>query len=67
MERKINLKKNVRVAMKDSNSNNRLAEDIKKKAYDMARHVQYLKDELKDSRDKLNCLQVEVINIHRLK
>ena len=25
----------------------------------MARHVQYFKDELEDSRDKANCLKVE--------
>ena len=33
----------------------------------MARHVQYLKDNLEDSRDKANCLQVEVVNLQGLK
>ena len=67
VEREANLNKDVRVAMKNANSNERLAEDINKKAYDMSRHVQYLKDELEYSRDKVNCLQVEVVNIQGLK
>ena len=46
VEREAKLTKDVRVEMKNSNSNNKLAEDIKKNAYDIARHVQYLKDEL---------------------
>ena len=33
----------------------------------MARDVQYLEDELEDSIDKANCLQVEVVNIQGLK
>ena len=53
------MKKDFRVAIKNSNSNEKLAEDIKKKEYEMARHVQYIKDEMDDSRDKANCLQVE--------
>ena len=59
--------KDVRVATKNADSNEKSAEDRKKKAYDMARHVQYLKDEIEDSRDKSNCLQVEVVNIQGLK
>ena len=59
--------KDVRVAMKNDNYNKKLAEDRKKKAYDMASHFQYLKDELEDSRDKVNYLQVEVVNIQGLK
>ena len=62
-----NLKKDVKVAMKNANSNEKLSEDRKKKAYDMAINVQYLKDELEDSRDKANCLQVKVINLQVLK
>ena len=46
MEREDKLMKGVRVEMKNVNSNNKLAEDIKKKACDLARHIQYLKDEL---------------------
>ena len=61
------LTKYVRVAMKNANSNRKLSQDRKKKAYDMDRHIQYLKDELKDPRDKANCLQVEVINLQGLK
>ena len=63
MEREANLKKDVRVAIKNSNSNEKSAKDRNKKAYDMARHVQSLKDELEDSRDKASCLQVEVVNL----
>ena len=59
--------KDVRVAMKNTKSKEKLAEDRKKKAYDMARHVQYLRDELDDSRYKANCLQVEVVNLQGLK
>ena len=33
----------------------------------MKRHVQYLKDDLEDLRDKENCLQVEVVNLYGLK
>ena len=44
VEREANLKKDFRVAMKNATSNEKLAQDIKKKAYDMVRHVQYLKD-----------------------
>ena len=58
VDREAYLKKDVRVAIKNSNSNKKLAEDRNKKAYYMARRVQYLKDELEDSRDKSNCLQV---------
>ena len=63
MEREAKLTKDVMVAMKNANSNEKSAEYRKKKAYDMAIHVQYLKDEIGDSRDKENCLQVEVVNI----
>ena len=59
--------KNVRVAMKKASSNNKLSEDRKKKLYDMARNVQYIKYELEDSRDKAKCLQVIVLNLHGLK
>ena len=59
--------KDVRVAMKNSNSNQKLVEDIKKKAYEMARNVQYLKYDLEYSRDKANCPQVEVVNLQELK
>ena len=52
VEREANLKKDVRAAMKNANSNKKLAADIKKKEFDMARHVHYLKDELEDSREK---------------
>ena len=58
VDREAYLKKDVRVAIKNSNSNKKLAEDRNKKAYYMARYVQYIKDELEDSRDKSNCLQV---------
>ena len=61
------MKKDVRVAMKNSNSNEKLSEDRKKIIYNMARHVQYLKDDLEYSRDKANCLQVEVVNLQRMK
>ena len=67
VDREANLKKDVMVAMKNSNSNKKLAEDRKNKAYDMARHVQYLKYELEDSRDKENCLEVEVVDLQGLK
>ena len=46
VERGANLKKDVSVAIKNNNSNKKLYGDGKKKAYDMARHVQYLKDKL---------------------
>ena len=46
VEREDKLMKGVRVEMKNVNSNNKLAEDRKKKACDLARHIQYLKDEL---------------------
>ena len=59
VEREANLKKDVRVAIKNSNSNEKLAEDRKKKAYDMARHVQYIKDELECSRGKANFFKVD--------
>ena len=62
VEREAKLTKDVRVAMKNANSNDKSSEDRKKKAYDMARNFQYLKDEMEDSRDKANCLQVEVVN-----
>ena len=45
-ERADNFKKDVRAAMKNSNSNKKLAEDRKKEPYYMSRHVQYLKGEL---------------------
>ena len=67
MERGANLKKDVRSAMKNANSNDKLSEERKKKAYDTARHVQYIKYELEYPRDKANCLQVEVVNIQGLK
>ena len=67
VEREDKLTKDVRVATKNANSNEKSAEDRKKKSYDMARHVQYLKDEIEDSRDKSNCLQVEVVNLQGLK
>ena len=54
------MKKDVRVALKNNNFNDKLADD-------MARHIQYLKDELEYSRDKANCLQVEVVNLQGLK
>ena len=57
----------VRVVMENANSNDKLVEDRKKKAYDMARYVQYFKHKLEDSRDKANCLQVEVVNLQGLK
>ena len=59
--------KDVRVEIKNDNSNKKLAEDRNKKEYDMARHVQYLKDELEDSRDKANYLHVEVVDLQGLK
>ena len=59
--------KDIRVAIKNANCNEKLYEERKKKAYDMARHVQYLKDGLEDLRDKPNCLQVEVVNLQGLK
>ena len=59
--------KDVRVEMENSNFNDKLVEDREKKAYDMARYVQYLKDEMEDSRDKTNCLQVEIVNLQVLK
>ena len=46
VERGDKFTKDVRVAMKNFNSNEKLSEDRKKKAYCMARHVQYIKDEL---------------------
>ena len=67
VEREAKLTKDVRVAMKNTNSNEKSAEDRKKKAYDMARHVQYLKDDMEGSRDKSNCLQVKVVNLLGLK
>ena len=66
-EREDKLTKDVRVATKNANSNDKSAEDRKKKAYDTDRHFQYLKDEMEDSRDKSNYLQVEVVNIQVLK
>ena len=39
VEREGKLTKDVRVAMKNANSNEELAEDRKKKEYDMVRHV----------------------------
>ena len=57
-KREDKLTKDFRVRMKNSNSNEKLAKDIKKKAYNMARSVQYLKNKLEESRDKVNCLQV---------
>ena len=67
MDREAKLTKDVRVAMENANSNKKSAEERKKRAYDMARNIQYLKDEMEDSRDKSNCLQVEVVNIQGLK
>ena len=67
VEREANLKKDVRVAMKNANSNKKLAEDRNKKSYDMARHIQYLKDEPEDSRERVNCIQVEFVNLQGLK
>ena len=46
VEREDKLTKYVSVEMKNANSNEKLSEDRNKKAYGMARHVQYLKDEL---------------------
>ena len=66
VEREAKLTKDVRVAMKNTNSNEKSAEDRKKKAYDMARHVQYLKDDMESSRDKSNCIQVKVVNLQGL-
>ena len=62
VEREDNSKKDVRVEIKNAKPNKKLAEYRKKKAYDTDRHVQYLKDELEDSREKANCLQLEVVN-----
>ena len=67
VEREAKLTKDVRVEMKNSNPNKKFSHDINNKAYDMARHVQYLRDELDDSRYKANCLQVEVVNLQGLK
>ena len=67
VEKEAKLTKDVRVAMKKIKSKEKLAEDRKKKAYDMARHVQYLRDEMGDSREEANCLQAKVVNIQRLK
>ena len=55
------------MAMKNAKYNKKLAEDRKKRSYDMARNVQYIKDELEDPRDKANYLQVEVVNLQGLK
>ena len=43
VEREAKLTKDVRVAMKNTKSNEKSAEDINKKAYEMSRNVQYLK------------------------
>ena len=67
VDREAKSRKDVRVAMKNTKSKEKSYEDRKKKVYDMARHVWYLKDEMKDSRDKANCIQVEVVNIRVLK
>ena len=67
MDREAKLTKDVRVVTKNANSNEKSAEDRKKKAYDMDRHVQYLKYEMEDSRDKAKYLQVEVVNHQGLK
>ena len=67
VEREAKLTKDVRVEMKNTNSNKKLSEDMKNKAHDMAKHVHYIKDDLEDSIDKANCLQVEVINLQGLK
>ena len=48
VEREANLKKGIRVANKNAKSNKILSEDRNKKAYDMARHVQYIKDDLEE-------------------
>ena len=58
VERVCNLNKDVRLAMKNANSKEKLDEYKKKKAYDMSIHVQFLKDDMEDSRDKVNFLQV---------
>ena len=63
VEREANLKKDGRVAIKNANYSEKLAEDRKKKAYDMARNAQYIKDEMEYSRDKVNCLQVEKLYV----
>ena len=42
VEREGNSKKDARVAIKKSNSNKKLSEYRKNKAYDMAIHVQYI-------------------------
>ena len=41
-DREAKLTKDVRAEMKNDNSNEKLAEDKKKKSYDMSRHVQYI-------------------------
>ena len=66
-EREAKLMKDVRMAMKNANSNRKLSEDRKKKVYDMTRNVKYFKYVLEDSRDKANCLQTEVVNLQGLK
>ena len=48
VDREAKSRKDVRVAMKNTKSKEKSDEDRKKKVYDMARHVQYLKDEMKD-------------------
>ena len=48
VERGASLKKGVRVAIQNAKSNDKLAEDRKKRSYDMARHVRYIKDNLED-------------------
>ena len=57
----------VTLTMINANFDEKLAEYRNNKAYDMSRHVQYLKDELGDSRDKAKCLQTEVVNLQVLK
>ena len=59
VERGASLKKGVRVAIQNAKSNDKLAEDRKKRSYDMARHVRYIKGDLEDSIDKSNCIQVQ--------
>ena len=56
VDREANLNKDVRATIKNANSNKKLAEDIKKKSYDMVTHVQYIKNELEDLIDKMNYL-----------
>ena len=43
VDREANLNKDVRATIKNANSNKKLAEDIKKRSYDMVTHVQYIK------------------------